>query len=117
MITPAPGAAAPAAGEADSPPPEEPLPPTPWKWRAGIGGAVLVIAAAAYLLHAVLRERPDVASRIQAGAGVLCFLGVAAFFPKSLQSVSRKTLLWGIGLQFSLAVAVIHSAEVRLAFD
>ena len=49
--------------------------------------------------------------------GILCFLGLAAFFSKSLQSVSRKTLLWGIGLQFALAIAVIHSPQVQYVFN
>jgi CNT family concentrative nucleoside transporter len=117
MIEPATGTAAPAPAE-EGPPPEVPLPPTPWKWRATIAGAVLVIGATAYLLHVALGDQQrHVASRIQAGAGILCFLGVAAFFSKSLQSVSRKTLLWGIGLQFGLAMAVLHSHEVRVVFD
>ncbi len=108
MISPAPGSPAPAADANEAPPPEEPLPPTPWRWRIGIAGAVAVIAAAAYLLRDVLSDRPQVASRVQAACGILCFLGVAAFFSKSLQSVSRKTLLWGIGLQFALALVVLQ---------
>jgi concentrative nucleoside transporter, CNT family len=117
MISSTPGSPAPAApGEPDSPPPEQELPPTPWKWRAGVAGAVLVVGAAGYLLHVAFADSPQIAYRMQAGAGVLCFLGVAAFFSKSLQSVNRKTLLWGIGLQFALAVAVIHSEYVQLVF-
>ena len=100
-----------AATTEEPPPPETPLPPTPWKWRAAIAVSVLVVATAAYLLHTSLGYR------VQAGAGVLCFLGVAAFFSNSLQSVSRKTLLWGIGLQFTLAIAVLHSGYVRSAFE
>src|SRR5262249_44770809 len=64
-----------------------------------------------------LADRPDVASRVRAGAGILCFLGVAAFFSKSLQSASRRTLLWGIGLQFALASGVIYFKDVRRVFE
>ncbi|MBA4063361.1 MAG: Na+ dependent nucleoside transporter domain protein [Isosphaera sp.] len=117
MISPAPGTAAPAPDAAEAPPPEAPLPPTPWRWRLLIAAAVAAVVAAAYGLRAALADRPDVASRAQAGAGVLCFLGVAALFSKSLQSVSRRTLLWGIGLQFALAAAVIYSKEVRRVFE
>lgn len=110
MITPAsPSAVAPA--EEAPPPPESPLPPTPWSWRIGIAAGVGLLGLLAYLLHESL------GSRFQAGMGILCFLGIAAFFSKSLQSVSRKTLLWGIALQFVLAVAVIHSPQVQTVFN
>lgn len=109
MITPAPATSAEAADV--PPPPERTLPPTPWTWRAGIAAAVVAIGCAAYALHGTLGYR------VQAGAGILCFLGIAACFSKSLQSVKRKTLLWGIGLQFALAVAVIHSQNVRAVFE
>jgi CNT family concentrative nucleoside transporter len=106
MISPMPGTTAPASTETEGPPPESPLPPTPWRWRIALGSAVAVIAAAAYLLHSTLK--PEVALRVQSAAGILSFLGVAAFFSKSLQSVRLKTLLWGIGLQFALALVVLQ---------
>src|SRR6185312_9825273 len=106
MITTAPGSfTAPPAEEA--PPPETPLPPTPWSWRIALAAGVGAIGLTAYLLHASLGYR------FQAGMGILCFLGLAALFSKSLQSVRLNTLLWGIGLQFLLAVAVIHLPQVR----
>src|SRR4051812_41294093 len=102
MITPVPGSTA--DTPADAPPPEEPkLPPTPLTWRLGVAAAVAAVGGLAYAAHT------SAGYRVQAGAGILCFLGLAAVFSKSLQSVSLKTLLWGIGLQFLLAVAVIHS--------
>ena len=94
----------------EGPPPEAPLPPTPWRARLLIGTGVALVGLSAYLLHG------QFGYRIQAGAGIICFLGLAAMFSKSLQSVSRKTLLWGIGLQFVLAVAVIHSEYVQAVF-
>jgi CNT family concentrative nucleoside transporter len=109
MITPVPGSAAEAAEI--PPPPERALPPTPWTWRAAIAAAVVAVGLIAYALHGT------VGYRVQAGAGIVCFLGIAACFSKSLQSVRLKTLLWGIGLQFLLAVAVIHSEYVRAVFE
>src|SRR5262245_10421252 len=117
MITPVPGTApaTPDAPDAEpAPPPERPLPPTPWTWRAAIAAAVAAIGLTAYALHGSLHE--SARYRFQAGAGILCFLGIAAFFSKSLQSVRLTSLLWGIGLQFLLAVAVIHSDYVREVF-
>lgn len=100
MNAPAPG---PATTEpADAPPPEVALPPTPLKWRLGILGAVAAVGAIAYLFHGAL------GAKFQAGCGIVCFLGLAAALSSSLQSVSRKTLLWGIGLQFALAAVIIH---------
>jgi CNT family concentrative nucleoside transporter len=110
MISPAPGAA-PAAAPDEPPPPETPLPRTPFQWRLGIAGGVLAVGTVAYMLHEPL------GSRFQAACGIVCFLGVAALFSNSLQSVSRKTLLWGIGLQFALAAAVIYSPQVRVVFE
>src|SRR4051812_44779883 len=110
MISPA--TATTADAPADPPPPvERALPPTPWSWRLGIAVAVLAVGGAASLLHGPLGYR------VQAAAGILCFIGIAACFSKSLQSVNLKTLLWGIGLQFPLAVAVIHSPQVRSMFE
>lgn len=111
MITPTPGTPAPAPGLAEEgPPPEVPLPPTPWRARLLIGAGVALVGLSAYLLH------EQFGYRVQAGAGIISFLGLAAMCSKSLQSVSRKTLLWGIGLQFVLAVAVIHSDYVQAVF-
>ncbi len=112
MIAPGPAAA---DGPAPPPPPERPLPPTPPLWRTGLLAFAAAVGLAAYAVHAQL---PDgVRSRVQAGAGIICFLAVAAAASKSLPSVNRKTILWGIALQFVLAVAVIHSPHVRAAFE
>lgn len=114
MNSPAPQAT-PADAE-NTAPPEVALPPTPWKWRLGILGAVAVVGAVAYFGRMAVADRPEIAYRVQASCGVLCFLGVAAFFSNSLQSVSRKTLLWGIGLQFALAILVLYVEPVRDIF-
>src|SRR3954469_21665002 len=110
MITPVPGSPT-TADAADLPPPPEPaLPKTPLTWRLGIAAGIAAVGGLAYTLHTTLGYR------FQAGAGIVCFLGLAALFSKSLRSVNLKTLLWGIGLQFVLAVAVIHSEGVQAGF-
>ena len=111
MIVSTPGTTVPITSAEAPPPIEAILPPTPWSWRLAIAAGIGIIGLTAYLLHTTLGYR------FQAGMGILCFLGIAAFFSKSLQSVSRKTLLWGIALQFVLAVAVIHSPQVRVIFE
>jgi CNT family concentrative nucleoside transporter len=112
MLAPTPGAATldgnPEAIEA---PREHPLPATPWQLRLALLAVVLLVGGLAYALHETLGYR------IQAAAGIFCFLGVAALASRSLQSVSGKTLFWGLALQFVLAVGVIHSPQVRYVFD
>jgi len=106
---------APAPESISQAPIERTLPPTPWSWRLGIGAGVALLVLATYGLHGLFGD--TVRPRFQAGMGIICFLGVAACFSQSLQSVRLKTLLWGIGLQFALAVAVIHSEWVRAGFE
>ncbi|MBP3954131.1 Na+ dependent nucleoside transporter domain protein [Gemmata sp. G18] len=108
MIAPAPGSTTSTDSDTNTAPPEVALPPTPWTWRLAILGAIVIVGAVAYFGRSAVADRPEVACRVQAGCGVLCFLGLAALFSNSLQSVSRKTLLWGIGLQFALAIVIIH---------
>lgn len=111
MIAPGPTA----DGPAPPPPPERPLPPTPLTWRLGLLAGAAAVGLGVYAVHAQLSDaaRP----RVQAAAGIVCFLAIAAAASKSLPSVNLKTILWGIGLQFTLAVAVIHSEWVRVVFE
>jgi CNT family concentrative nucleoside transporter len=111
MIAPGPAA----DGPAPPPPPERALPPTPLLWRLGLLALVAAVGLGVYAVHAQLPDH--VRPRVQAAAGIVCFLAVAAAASKSLPSVNLKTLLWGIGLQFVLAVAVIHSPHVRYGFE
>jgi hypothetical protein len=69
-------------------------------WRLAIGGGILVLAAAAYLLQPLLGPRG------QAFFGVFCFFGVAAFFSTSLRSVNWRTIAWGFVLQLLLALFI-----------
>ncbi len=117
MIAPAPGTATTPDPANDTGPPEVPLPPTPRNLRLIIAGGLAAVGALAYFGSAAVAGQPAVAYRVQAGCGIVFFLGLAALFSNSLQSVSRKTLLWGIGLQFALAVAVLYSPPVRVVLE
>src|SRR5438552_14548805 len=55
--------------------------PTPLLWRAGIGGAILVLGLAAYQL------RNAIGPRGQALAGIFCFFGLVAMFSINLRLV------------------------------
>jgi CNT family concentrative nucleoside transporter len=121
MIEPVPGttSSTPTDPAAEGPPPEVALPPTPWKLRLVILAGLCVVAGTAYFGSTAFTtaEQHQSAHRVQAGCGIIFFLGLAALFSKSLQSVSRKTLLWGIALQFALALAVLYSRHVRIVFE
>ncbi len=113
MIAPAPTTA---ETTTEAPPPEAPLPPTPWRIRALLLAALAVVGATAYFGSVALASQPQAAYRVQAGCGIVFFLGLAALFSQSLQSVSRKTLLWGIGLQLVLAVLVLYARPAQDVF-
>ncbi len=88
--------------------------PSPVDVALGLLAFAVVLGLGVYAVHAQL---PDAARpRVQAAAGILCFLALAAAASKSLPSVNRKTILWGIALQFALALAVIHSPHVYAVF-
>jgi CNT family concentrative nucleoside transporter len=72
---------------------------------------VVVLGSTVYFL------RDQLGSRGQAICGFFCFLGLAAAVSVNLRAVSVKTLFWGILLQFTLALLVIHVDAVRTGFD
>src|SRR5262245_42980994 len=98
MISPTPGTASTTdttpTDPTAVPPPEAALPPTPWRWRIMILVALVFVGAIAYFGRMAVADHPQVAYRVQAGAGLVFFLGLAALLSKSLQSVNRKTILW-----------------------
>ena len=61
--------------------------------------------------------RGPLGPRAQAGAGIVCFIGLAALVSSDLRAVSRKTLFWGVALQFALAWLVINCPPVRAVFE
>ena len=61
----------------------------------------LALAAAAFALRQTLNPR------VQAVAGIICFISVIAAFSRSLRAVSWWTVGWGIGLQVGLALLIL----------
>lgn len=84
---------------------------TPWTWRLAIGGAVVALGGAAWVL------RDTVGVRGQAFAGVFCFFGLVAMFSSNLRAVNWRTIGWGVALQVLLAVLVLKVPLVKSGFE
>jgi CNT family concentrative nucleoside transporter len=69
--------------------------------RMACAAGALLLALLAYLLQG------SIDGRVQAAAGVLCFLLVAAACSTNLRAVSVRTVVWGIGLQLALALLIL----------
>jgi concentrative nucleoside transporter, CNT family len=59
------------------------------------------LGAAAYVLRGVIPPR------IQAVAGIICFISIVAAFSSNLRAVSWRTVGWGIALQVGLALFIL----------
>jgi CNT family concentrative nucleoside transporter len=75
---------------------------TPLAWRIALGAAVVLLGLAGFLL------RDAIGGRGQAVVGFFCVLGFVAMCSADLRAVSVRTLLWGIALQWLLALFVIN---------
>ena len=114
MSPPSPDPApAPAEGSSTGklPPGEPSKKSTPWWWRVGIGGGILVLALLAYALRGMIGPRG------QALAGVFCFFGLVAMFSTNLRAVNWRTIGWGVALQIILALLVLKVPIVNHAFN
>jgi CNT family concentrative nucleoside transporter len=69
--------------------------------RLACAGGALLLAVLAY----ALQGRVD--GRVQAAAGVMCFLLVTAACSTNLRAVNFRTVAWGIGLQLVLALFIL----------
>jgi concentrative nucleoside transporter, CNT family len=69
--------------------------------RIGAAALALLLAVAAYLLRYTINPR------VQALAGVICFIAVVAAFSANLRAVSWRTVAWGIALQVGLALFIL----------
>ncbi len=86
-------------------------PGTPWSWRLGLWLVVALLAVAANWFSKNLGYRG------QAILGFFALLLLAASFSSNLRTVNKKTILWGLILQFTLAIAVIYSPHVQGFFQ
>src|SRR3954447_22903318 len=69
--------------------------------RMVAGAIALMLAVAAFLL------RNTISPRLQAVAGIICFISVVAAFSQNLRAVSWRTVGWGIALQLGLALLIL----------
>ena len=81
--------------------------------RLASAGGALLLALLAYLLQGM------VDARVQAAAGVMCFLLVTAACSANLRAVNFRTVAWGIALQLALALFVLkfEVAGVRPGYE
>jgi CNT family concentrative nucleoside transporter len=82
------------------------LPPTPMWWRVAIGGGVAALGLAACVAHYFVADK-EVVVRVQAGMGVVAFIGIVAVFSTNLRAINWRTLGWGFALQVLLALYVL----------
>ena len=80
--------------------------------RIAAGALALLLGVAAYLLRYTINPR------VQAIAGIICFIAVVAAFSVNLRAVSWRTVAWGIALQLGLALLILklEIAGVRPGF-
>lgn len=86
-------------------------PGTPWSWRLGLWLTVAVLAVVANSFHSNLGYRG------QAILGFFALLLLAASFSSNLRAVNKKTIAWGLILQFLLGFLVIYVNPVRHVFE
>jgi len=89
----------------------EPKSGTPWSWRLGIWLTVAILAFLANTLSSRLGYRG------QAILGFFALLLLAASFSSNLRAINRKTIIWGLILQFTLGFLVIHVEYVQAFFQ
>jgi concentrative nucleoside transporter, CNT family len=80
--------------------------------RLAAGAIAVALGAAAFLMRNAINPR------IQAVAGIICFIAVVAAFSQNLRAVSWRTVGWGIALQVGLALFILkfEVAGVRPGF-
>ena len=71
------------------------------------GLRLLAAAIALTLAVAAFALRETMNPRVQAVAGIICFISVTAAFSRNLRAVSWRTVGWGIGLQVGLALLIL----------
>ena len=81
--------------------------------RLACAGGALLLAVLAYALQGL------VDARVQAAAGVMCFLLITAACSTNLRAVNFRTVAWGIGLQLALALFILkfEVAGVRPGYE
>jgi CNT family concentrative nucleoside transporter len=69
--------------------------------RLAAAGLAALLAVAAFML------RGSISPRIQAVAGIVCFIAIVAAFSRNLRAVNWRTVGWGMALQVGLALLIL----------
>jgi CNT family concentrative nucleoside transporter len=80
-----------------------PMPSTPLAWRLGLVAGVVAVAAFVTVAHESLGRH------LRAALGIGCFIALVAACSANLRAVRWRTILWGIGLQLTLAAFIIKT--------
>lgn len=83
---------------------------TSWTWRIGLWLSVALFASAANMFSEKLGYRG------QAILGFFALLLLVASFSTNLRAINKRTIFWGLLLQFLLAYLVIYNQSVRTVF-
>jgi len=86
---------------ADPAPPDSPPVRSDLTLRAGAAGLALALAVAAFALRGAINPR------LQAAAGIVCFIALVAACSSNLRAVSWRTVGWGMALQLALALLIL----------
>jgi CNT family concentrative nucleoside transporter len=62
----------------------------------------VLLAAAAFALRGTINPR------VQAVAGIICFIAIVAAFSRDLRAVNWRTVGWGMALQIGLALVILR---------
>jgi len=83
--------------------PAPPVPPTgsDRSLRLMAAAVAMGLAAAAFMLRGTINPR------LQAIAGIICFIAIVASFSKDLRAVSWRTVGFGMALQIGLALCIL----------
>lgn len=84
---------------------------TPWTWRVGLW---LIVAVLAFFAN-MFSEK--IGYRGQAILGFFALLLLVASFSTNLRAINKRTIFWGLLLQFLLAYLVIYNESVRAGFS
>ncbi len=69
--------------------------------RLSAGAVALLLAAAAFVFRGAINPR------LQAVAGIICFISIIAASSRNLRAVSWRTVGWGMALQLGLALFIL----------
>ncbi|HET6204080.1 MAG TPA: nucleoside transporter C-terminal domain-containing protein [Planctomycetota bacterium] len=61
-------------------------------------------------------EAADLSVRLRSAVGYVAMIGIAFAFSRARRAIARRTVLWGIGLQFAFALVVLRLPSIGRPF-